>query len=112
LKITAPYEFSQASPFGDEIFMYLTYVRGEAYLAAGDGISAAAEFRKLLDHPGVAVNCIFSPLSRLQLARATVMIGDRVEARKEYEKFLTDWKEADPEVPVLKQAKSEYESLR
>jgi DNA-binding winged helix-turn-helix (wHTH) protein/tetratricopeptide (TPR) repeat protein len=112
LKVATPYELSQASPFGDELFFYPTYIRGEAYLASHDGTSAAPEFKRVLDHPGVAVNCILYPLSRLQLARAMAMAGDRAAARREYDQFLKDWKDADREIPILNQAKTEFEQLR
>jgi eukaryotic-like serine/threonine-protein kinase len=112
LEISAPYDLSQAPPLGDDIFMYPTYLRGEAYLTLKDGADAATQFSKVLAHPGTAINCILYPLSRLQLARAMIITGDQAAARREYEQFLSDWKGADPEIPVLKQAKSEYESLR
>lgn len=112
LKVATPYELSQASPYGDDLFFYPTYIRGEAYFAAHDGASAASEFKRVLDHPGVAVNCILYPLSRLQLARAMAMAGDRAAARREYDQFLKDWKDADREIPILKQAQTEYERLQ
>jgi eukaryotic-like serine/threonine-protein kinase len=112
LKVAAPYELSQAPPFGDDLFFYPTYIRGEAYLAVHDGASAASEFKKVLDHPGVAVNCILYPLSRLQLARATAMAGDQAEARSEYEHFLSFWEQSDPDIPVLRQARSELARLQ
>ena len=103
---STPYELS-----------YLTdllpiYVRGLAYLSLKDGAAAAAEFQKLLDHRGPAAMSIFYPLSRLQLARAFAMAGDVARSRESYEKFLADWKDADDDVPVLTQARREYNALR
>ena len=77
LQIAVPYERSQAPPTGDEVFMYPTYIRGQAYLSAHNGSAAAAEFKKILEHPGVVMNCILGALARLQLAVADFMIGDR-----------------------------------
>ena len=108
LQIAVPYERSQAPPTGDEVFMYPTYIRGQAYLSAHNGSAAAAEFKKILEHPGVVMNCILGALARLQLARAELMIGDKNDAHAQYQQFLSLWKDADPDVPILKEAKSEY----
>ena len=89
----------------------LSYLFGEAYLKAGQAQQAAAEFRKVLDHPGIVVNSINGPLARLQLARAQTMMGDKEAARKSYQDFLTLWKDADPDIPIYKQAKAEYKEL-
>ena len=91
--------------------MYPTYIRGQAYLAAHNGSTAAAEFRKVLAHPGIVQNSVRLALSRLELARAEVMTGDKVAARRDYQEFLSLWKGADPEVPVLIQAKAELKAL-
>ncbi len=88
------------------------YLRGLAYLQAGKGRQAAAEFRKLLDHPGVVENQVKGALAHLQLGRAQTIMGDKTDARKSYEDFLTLWKDADPDIPILKQAKAEYAKLR
>jgi hypothetical protein len=91
--------------------MYPAYVRGQAHLLAHNGSAAAAEFKKLLAHRGILQNSILGALSLLQLARAQVMMGDMDGARKQYSSFLSLWKDADPDVPVLKQAKAEYAKL-
>jgi eukaryotic-like serine/threonine-protein kinase len=88
------------------------YLRGEAYLKAGRAQEAAAQFRKVLEHPGVVLNSINGPLARLQLGRAQVMMGDTAGARKSYQDFLTLWKDADPDIPIYKQAKAEYAKLQ
>ena len=92
--------------------MYPVFVRGEAYLAAHRGSEAAAEFQKILDHPGVIVNQPIGVLAQLDLARAFVLQGDNVKARAGYEDFLRLWKEADPDIPVLQEAKAEYAKLK
>ena len=87
------------------------YLRGEAYLMLRDGGAAAAEFKKFIDPRGVAMNSSWGALARLGLARAYALQGDTVKARAAYQDFLTLWKEADPDVPILKQAKAEYAKL-
>ena len=89
----------------------LGYFRGETYLKAGQPGQAAAQFRKVLDQPGVVLNSIDGPLARLNLARAYAMMGDNENARKSYQDFLTLWKDADPDIPIYKQAKAEYKKL-
>jgi len=91
--------------------MVSVYIRGLAYLAAKQGTEAAAEFQKILDHPDVA----FSQARAFALAglgRAHALQGDTVKARKAYQDFLAQWKDADPGIPLLKQAKSEYAGLQ
>ena len=92
--------------------LYPVYVRGEAYLAAHQGTEAAAEFQKILDHRGVVLNSPIGALAHLQLARAYAMRGDAAKARAAYQDFLTLWKDADPDIPILKQAKAEYAKLQ
>jgi serine/threonine protein kinase/tetratricopeptide (TPR) repeat protein len=92
--------------------LYPIYLRGEADLAAGQGAAAAAEFQQVLDHRGLVWNCAAGALARLQLARAHAMAGDKTRARSEYQDFLTLWKDADPDIPVLKQAKTEFAKLQ
>jgi DNA-binding winged helix-turn-helix (wHTH) protein/tetratricopeptide (TPR) repeat protein len=87
------------------------YLRGRAYLATGDGAHAAAEFRKILDNRGVRPLSVRYPLARLGLARALRLQGDLAASRKAYGQFLADWKDADPDIPVLEQAKAEYAKL-
>jgi eukaryotic-like serine/threonine-protein kinase len=91
--------------------MYPVYVRGEAYLAAHQGGKAAAEFQKILDHRGIALNEPIGALAYLQLGRACAMSGDSAKARVAYQDFLTLWKDADPDIPIFKQAKAEYVKL-
>ena len=88
------------------------YLRGEAYLLAHRGQEAAAEFQKIIDHRGVVVNQPFGALAHLGLARAYTMQGDIPKARTSYQDFLTLWKDADPDIPILKQAKAAYANLR
>jgi len=88
------------------------YVRGQAYLALGDGQRAAIEFQKFIDHRGLVANFPWGALARLGLARAYAMQGDTPRARAGYQDFLTLWKDADPDVPILKQAKAEYAKLQ
>jgi tetratricopeptide (TPR) repeat protein len=98
------------------------YVRGQAYLALGDGNRAAAEFQKYIDHRAVAINFPWGALARLGLARAYALEAQsaqgaaaepaRAKARAAYQDFLTLWKDADPDIPILKEAKSEYAKLK
>jgi len=91
--------------------LYPVYVRGEAYLAAGQGAEAVAEFQKILDHRGIVVSDIIGALARLQIARAYAKVGDTTKAESAYRDFLTLWKDADPDIPIFKQAKTEYANL-
>jgi hypothetical protein len=92
--------------------LYPVYVPGEAYLAAKKGPEAATEFQKILDHHGIIVSDPIGALARLQIARAYVLSGDKVKARTSYADFLTLWKDADPDIPVLKEAKAEYANVQ
>ncbi|MFZ1918904.1 MAG: winged helix-turn-helix domain-containing protein [Terriglobales bacterium] len=110
-------------PFGNNIScLYPVYLRGEAYLLAGQGSAAAAEFQKIIDHSGIVWNCWTGALARLGVARANalqaktsqgaVAAAAGVRARAAYEDFLTLWKDADPDIPILKEAKAEYAKLK
>ena len=88
------------------------YLRGEAYLAAGQGSADAAEFQMIRDHACVVQNDPFGALARLGLARAYAMQADTAKAKAAYQDFLTLWKDADPDIPILKQAKAEYAKLK
>jgi tetratricopeptide (TPR) repeat protein len=88
------------------------YLRGEAYLATGQGTAAVAEFQKILDHPGVVRTNLIGVLAHLQLGRAFALSRDKTKAKKAYQDFLTLWKDADPDIPILKQAKAEYAKLQ
>lgn len=94
------------------IFLCPAYIRGEAYLILHDGTAAAAEFQKFIDHRGVVVYFPWGALARRELARAYAQQGDTAKAKSAYQDFLTLWKDADPEVPILKQAKAEYAKLQ
>jgi hypothetical protein len=92
--------------------LYPAYERGQAYLLAHNGTAAAAEFQKLLDHRGILGNFVTGSLAHLQIGRAYAMSGDTAKAKAAYQDFFTLWKEADPDVPILKQAKTEYAKLQ
>jgi ATP/maltotriose-dependent transcriptional regulator MalT len=87
-------------------------VRGEAYLAAHKGNEAAAEFQKILNHRGVVTNEPIAALAVLGIARARTARGDTAKARTAYQDFFTFWKDADPDIPILKEAKAEYTKLQ
>jgi serine/threonine protein kinase/tetratricopeptide (TPR) repeat protein len=109
----APFELGMAMPsrfLGGP--MYPVYLRGVAYLKANQGQQAAAEFQKIFDHPGIAGNFVLGALAHLQLARAQAMMGNQAAARKSYQDFLALWKDADSDVPILQQAKTEYARLQ
>jgi tetratricopeptide (TPR) repeat protein len=91
--------------------LYSAHVRGEAYLAMHQPAQAAAEFKKILDHRGLVLADPVGAVARLQLGRAFALSGDKAKATTAYQDFLALWKNADPEVPILKQAKAEYARL-
>jgi len=92
--------------------MMPAYLRGQAYLQLRQGKEAASELQRLIDHPGIVVNNPFGPLARVGLARAYVLQGDTAKARAAYQDFLTLWKDADADIPVLREAKAEYARLQ
>jgi hypothetical protein len=109
LEITRPYEAG-----GDPITLdtlYPVYLRGQAYLMQGKGSAAETEFQKIIDHHGRVANGILGVLAYLQLGRAHKLALDTTKARSAYQDFLTRWKGADPEIPLLRQAAAEYSSL-
>jgi eukaryotic-like serine/threonine-protein kinase len=113
LQTTAQYELGTPLPqFEVGGSLYPVYIRGEVYLLLRQGKQAAAEFQKFLDHRGVAVNCPLGALARLQLGRAYALQGESVKSRTAYQDFLTLWKDADPDISILKEAKAEYAKLR
>ena len=87
-------------------------MRGEAYLAGRRGTETAAEFQKILDHRGIVVNGPIGALAHLGVARAYALEGDIAKAKAAYQDFLRLWKDADPDIPVLQQAKAEYAKLQ
>jgi len=114
LQIAAPSELGapRSSFHGFFGTLYPVYVRGEAYLAAHQGAEAAAEFQKILDHRGIVVSDPIGALGHLQLGRAFALSGDKTRAKTAYQDFLTLWKDADPDIPILKEAKAEYAKLQ
>jgi tetratricopeptide (TPR) repeat protein len=88
------------------------YLRGEAFLAAKDGPGAAAEFRKIIDHPGVEPADVLRPLAQLGLARAYELAGDVSRSRSAYQQLFADWRSADPDLPPLRAARVEYVALK
>jgi tetratricopeptide (TPR) repeat protein len=105
LKETNAIELGQSTS-SSAIFLCPAYIRGEAYLMLHDGNAAAAEFQKFIDHRGVVVNFPWGALARLGFARAYALQGDTAKARAAYNDFLSLWKDADPYIPILKQAKA------
>jgi predicted Zn-dependent protease len=88
------------------------YLRGQAYLMLGDGNAATIEFTKIMMHPGLVMQNPISALAHLGLARAYAMQSESAKAKTAYKDFLTLWKDADPDIPFLKQAKAEYAKLQ
>jgi len=111
LEAAAPYELGAPPPL-DMGTLYPAYLRGQAYLLAHNGTAAAAEFQKLLDHRGIVLNFVTGSLAHLQLGRAYAMSGDTAKARTAYKDFFALWKDADPDIPILKEAKAEYAKLQ
>ena len=91
--------------------LYPIYVRGLAYLAARQPAAAAAEFQRILDHRSIVLVDPMDAMARLQLARALALSGDTVKAKSAYDDLLTLWKNADPDIPVVKEARAEYARL-
>jgi len=111
LKGAAPYELGQSQPFQVGM-LYPAYLRGQSYLLARQGKEAAAEFQKIIDHRGIVLNFPLGALAHLGLARAYALQGDTAKARAAYQDFLTLWKDADPDIPILIAAKSEYARMK
>jgi serine/threonine protein kinase/tetratricopeptide (TPR) repeat protein len=122
LQVASPIELGEITFVANISCLYHVYVRGEAYLAAGQGKEAAAEFQKIIDHSGIVWNCWTGALAHLGVARANALQSGtsegadrdaaRVRALAAYKDFLTLWKDADPDIPVLKQAEAEYAKLQ
>ena len=111
LETAAPYELGHLPPMQTGT-LYPAYLRGQAYLLAKNGSAAVAEFEKLLDHRGIVLNFVTGALARLQLGRAYAMSSDSAKAKAAYQDFLTLWKDADPDIPILLAAKAEYAKLK
>jgi predicted Zn-dependent protease len=114
LQVAAPYELG-SQDIGSVGFVgsfYPIYIRGEVYLASRKGPEAAAEFQKILDHRAIVGSDPIGALAQLQIGRAYNLAGDRTKAKAAYQDFLTRWKDADPDIPVLKQAKTEFAKLQ
>jgi eukaryotic-like serine/threonine-protein kinase len=122
LQSAAPIELGEIEFEANISCLYPTYIRGEAYLATGQGSAAAAEFQKILDHSGIVWSCWTGALAHLGVARANALQARtsqgadadaaRVRALAAYKDFLTLWKDADPDIPILKHAKAEYAKLQ
>jgi len=110
LEAAAPYELGQGEMFIN--YLYPAYVRGQANLLAHNGAAAATEFQKLLDHKGIVVNFVTGSLAHLQIGRAYAMAGDTAKAKAAYQDFFNTWKDADSDIPILKEAKAEYAKLQ
>jgi len=110
LQMTTSYELG-SPPSRPQATMYPAFVRGEAYLRLKDGAKAAREFQKLIDHPGCVLNYPLGALAHLGLARAHTLSGETEKARSAYRDFFKLWKDADPDIPILRQAKAEYVKL-
>jgi DNA-binding winged helix-turn-helix (wHTH) protein/tetratricopeptide (TPR) repeat protein len=118
----SPIELGQIPFVANISCLYPTYVRGQAYLAAGQGAAAAAEFQKIIDHSGIVWNCWTGALAHLGVARGNAMQAStsqgpdadpaRVRALAAYKDFLALWKDADPDIPILKEARAEYAKLQ
>ena len=114
LQIAIPHELGAPRSSIHGLFgaLYPVYARGEAYLALHQGADATTEFQKILAHRGIVVSDPIGALAHLQVGRAYAMQGDKAKARTAYQDFLTLWKDADPDIPILKQAKAEYAKLQ
>jgi hypothetical protein len=121
LQAASPIEFGSIGFLNNASCLYHVYIRGEAYLAAGQGKAAAAEFQKIIDHSSIVWNCWTGALARLGVGRANALqartsqgadaAAARVRALAAYQDFLALWKDADPDIPILNEAKAEYAKL-
>jgi eukaryotic-like serine/threonine-protein kinase len=112
LQSVVPYELGEDVGSLNFSCILPAYIRGEAYLAARDGAAAAREFQKFLDHRGVVANCWTGALAHVGLGRSYALAGDKGKARIAYQDFLALWKDADADIPILRQAKGEYAKLQ
>jgi eukaryotic-like serine/threonine-protein kinase len=109
LQTAAPYDLAGPSPV---TALYPVFIRGQAYLAARQGVQAAAQFQEIIDHKGIVTNFPTGALAHLYLGRAYALTGDKAKARSAYQDFLALWKDADAGIPILKEAKAEYAKLQ
>jgi eukaryotic-like serine/threonine-protein kinase len=109
LESAAPYEWG--GPPSGAIY-WPVYIRGEAFLKARQGVKAAAEYQKILDHRGIGATSPLYSLARLGVGRAYALQGDTAKARTSYQDFFALWKDADADVPILKEARAEYAKLQ
>jgi hypothetical protein len=112
LAAALPYELGQPTISSWSVALYPIYLRGEVYLAAKQGAAAGAEFQKILDHPGAVANEPIGALAHLGQGRAYALAGDGAKAKTAYQDFFALWKNADPDIPILLQAKAEYAKLK
>jgi predicted Zn-dependent protease len=112
LQTAVPYEFGMLSGVAPNSCLYPVYVRAQAYLSTQQGSAAVTEFQKILDHRGLLWNCATGALAHLGLARAYALQGDTVKAKSAYQDFFAFWKDADPDIPILKEATAEYAKLQ
>jgi hypothetical protein len=112
LESARPYELGSPSNISMSVSMYPVYVRGLAYLSAKQGTEATAEFQKILAHPGIVQTEPIGAHAHLGRARGYAISGDTAKAKTAYQDFLTLWKDADPDIPILKEAKAEYAKLQ
>ena len=122
LQTASPLELASIPFVANVSCLYHVYERGEAYLATGQGAAAAAQFQKILEHSGIVSNCWTGALAHLEVARANRLLSQtsqgvdadaaRARALAAYKDFLTLWKDADPDLPILKEAKAEYAKLQ
>jgi eukaryotic-like serine/threonine-protein kinase len=111
LEPSLPYELGAPAPENTGT-LHPAYLRGLAYLEQKNGLAAATEFHKFIDHAGIVQNFLLGSLAHLQIARAYAVSGDTVKAKAAYQNFFTLWKDADADVPILKQARAEYAQLQ
>jgi DNA-binding winged helix-turn-helix (wHTH) protein/tetratricopeptide (TPR) repeat protein len=112
LQAALPYDLGMLSGSAPNSCLYPVYIRAEAYLSARQGLAAAVEFERILDHRGLVWNCATGALAHLGLARAYVLQGETAKARAAYQDFLTLWKDADSDIPIVTAAKAEYAKLQ
>jgi len=111
LEAAAPYELGEP-PQLQLGTLYPAYIRGQAQLMAHNGTAAAPEFQKFLDHRGIVINFPLGALAHLGLARAYALSGDTAKAKSVYQDFFVLWKDADPDIPIFKEAKAEYAKIQ